>query len=253
MGGGEGNPWILPARGLYNHWVRAVSSVPLPYHRFPPKDMYLMCSRETLPKLSCAPPGAPSYHYPQLNMYSVKEKKVLSKTHLENTTHCMLFLELSGCTWASEKVSKDLGVLEREYLCHWSHHFPNLNSLPCPHLHPQAYQHFTGHWYSWVECSESAFSGIKVLHLLATWKGWWRLKILTTRTYLISWEFIFLLKFGFLVQLFSFCPIILLIETSSVLGNNCFVTPVKKQQQQQKHFRRPLRLRIWTEIKHKAH
>lgn len=101
-----------------------------------------------------------------------------------------------------------------------------------------------------VECSENAFSGIKVLHLLATSEGWWRLKILTTRTYLISWEFIFLLKFGFLVQLFSFCPIILLIETSSVLGNNCFVTPIKNNSSTQKHFRRPLHLRIWTEIKH---
>lgn len=36
-------------------------------------------------------------------------------------------------------------------------------------------------------------------------------------------------KIGFLVQLFSFCPIIRLIKASSVFGNNCFVMPAKQR------------------------
>lgn len=106
-------------------------------------------------------------------------------------------------------------------------HFPSLYPLPCPCFTPRnTHQLRTANWSPPAECLGKAVSWAQVLHLLATLKGLQRLTRLTERIYLISWEFRVLLKFGFLVQLFSFCPIILLIETSSVLGNNCFVIPV---------------------------
>lgn len=55
----------------------------------------------------------------------------------------------------------------------------------------------------------------------------WGLGRRTIRIYFISWELGALLMLGFFVQLFSFCPIIRLIEMSSTLGNTCFVTPVR--------------------------
>lgn len=40
-----------------------------------PKGVHHPCSGETLPTLSRVPPLAPFYHYPQLNAFSVEEKK----------------------------------------------------------------------------------------------------------------------------------------------------------------------------------
>lgn len=121
-------------------------------------------------------------------------------------------------------------ALGEENLCTW----PSVSQVYIPFpvfASPQkyssaSYSQLVSNWSPPAECLGKAVSRVQVLHLLATLKGLQRLTRLTKKVYLISWEFRVLLKFGFLVQLFSFCPIILLIDTSSVLGNNCFVIPV---------------------------
>ena len=131
------------------------------------------------------------------------------------------------CTRACLKGIRIFERLWERRICVPDPAFPKFTFPSLSLLHPRdTHQLRTANWSPPAECLGKAVSWVQVLHLLATLKGLQRLTILTEKFYLISWEFRVLLKFGFLVQLFSFCPIILLIETSSVLGNNCFVIPV---------------------------
>jgi hypothetical protein len=110
---------------------------------------------------------------------------------------------------------------------------PKSKSPSRPHHRPQGtHQPLVGSsalWY-WENvfhrCSHASWPGERTTSACTTYLD----------IYLTSWALRLLLRFGFLVQLLSFCPIILRIETSSALGKSCFVTPVKNNSHTRKHF-----------------